>query len=806
MCKNSSDAEGIKQVRQFDLRQPSSAYPPPRGGRGFLAHRIQHDDSNVPPPLISYKRYHLDLNTISCSASQPHYIALGGAHLHCFLHDRRMLGRDLMVEHGNPGNASPASSLSSHENEMMCQATKCVRKFAPNGQKKMQRTDNGHITACKISDANPNELIASWSGDHIYSFDIIRSVESVGNASKGTYNHLNPSKRGNAKESVDRKRKRKHQNSSVSVDGARSGSKPKQTGSSENENRDLSIRVRYENGQSEDIVMEDHISSFPRSVVNEARESVLSESQKRSLRIAKSVVKIRTLMFSLDRHTRSSSVAIRIDHTAHITSFTSILGVAAACVPEIDEIISSWRYPMDPQREDVLLQQTLRSNRESSRRFIQAAGTLAKLLGGRLQTPSCDSSHILQLFQHITPTPYEDPNVSLLQVFSYEFLKAIVLWLDGGTNALLQGFKRPKTQRLDNPRFPVPDDAQLSGIDDYVIPYLLRLAQGISIPNVDVSRFEKDENRKIFETDSAAVIAFSHAIRIPLEDLSTAISPASPTLDERPLPVAQDRKTAFSFWGFKVGRGILMTAGQGINFQLVDIAFGGLGVAHNEDSGVQDDIDPNEMEDVVESISLIKRPSIEINGQPLTASSQDTESTARKEKGYENPTSAESTCQGINEAEESSSESEVVLMEDIHNELADQMGESYDDDEEDDDDEMYQDEREEGDDDDDEDGDEITAEERHLLFQSASDRGKLRESVEGDVVCSSHTRQYDGHCNIKTVKDANFFGLQDEYVVSGSDSGHLFIWDKKTSQIVNILESDSEVVNVVQGVSHENPI
>lgn len=38
-----------------------------------------------------------------------------------------------------------------------------------------------------------------------------------------------------------------------------------------------------------------------------------------------------------------------------------------------------------------------------------------------------------------------------------------------------------------------------------------------------------------------------------------------------------------------------------------------------------------------------------------------------------------------------------------------------------------------------------------------------------------------------------------QYVVSGSDGGHLFIWDKKTSELVNILEGDNEVVNVVQG-------
>ena len=142
------------EVRQWDLRQPSSAYP--RGPR-----MNEPSDSSIPPPLISYKRYQLDLNSISCSASQPHYIALGGAHLHAFLHDRRMAGRDKLHEAGK----------TSADDDLMGEATQCVRKFAPKGDQKMSRTDSGHITALKISDARPNEMIASWSANHIYSFD-----------------------------------------------------------------------------------------------------------------------------------------------------------------------------------------------------------------------------------------------------------------------------------------------------------------------------------------------------------------------------------------------------------------------------------------------------------------------------------------------------------------------------------------------------------------------------------------------------------------------------------------------------------
>lgn len=756
---------------------------------------MYHEDSSLPPPLISYKRYRLDLNTISCSASQPHYIALGGAHLHCFLHDRRMAGRDLLAERGIPGNVSPANSISPNDNELMGQATRCVRKFAPNGQKRMLRTDNGHITACKISDANPNEMIVSWSGDHIYSFDLIRSSDAADVAPKEILSRSGTSRK---MESTDRKRKRIKQHSSTSVDDARPNSKPRQISNSGNENGDLSIRIRYENGQSEDIAMGDHLPTISPQPAEEARDLLLSESQKRGLQIAKSIVSIRKLMFSLDAHTRTLPETTQYDHTSHSTIFTSVLGLASACLSMVDEMISNWKYPLDPLPEDVVLQRTLRSNRDSSRRFIQATGTLARLLGGKLQTCDRIQDHLLQMFQQIAPSPYEDPLFSQTQIFSYEFLKAIGLWLDGGAEALLQGFKRPKNQRLDSPRFPVPNEAEISGVDDYVIPYLLSLAQENYILNVDSSRFEKDESRKVFETETAAVIAFSHAIRIPLKDLSTAVVAAPDDSPESSLPKVQDKKTAINFWAFKVGRGLLMAAGKGFNYQFVEIAFGGLGTDSIDEGRLQDDIDVDETDDVVESISLMKEPAYKSTGDS-TAIDSLSQGNEKESEGLNGSNNSDGMSRdGTADVENLGSDAEVVLMEDLHNELADQMGDDYDEDDEDDDDDGYRDDQdEEGDDDD----DEITAEERQLLFQSASDRGKLRESVEKNVPCSSHSRQYKGHCNVKTVKDANFFGLEDEYVVSGSDSGHLFIWDKKTSQLVNILEGDNEVVNVVQGMS-----
>ncbi|KAK9244964.1 WD40-repeat-containing domain protein [Lipomyces tetrasporus] len=76
--------------------------------------------------------------------------------------------------------------------------------------------------------------------------------------------------------------------------------------------------------------------------------------------------------------------------------------------------------------------------------------------------------------------------------------------------------------------------------------------------------------------------------------------------------------------------------------------------------------------------------------------------------------------------------------------------------------------------------------------------GQGPSSAEGDVPFVAPLKVFRGHCNVQTVKDVNFFGADDEYIMSGSDSGHLFVWDKSTGRIVQILDADTEIVNVMQ--------
>lgn len=58
-------------------------------------------------------------------------------------------------------------------------------------------------------------------------------------------------------------------------------------------------------------------------------------------------------------------------------------------------------------------------------------------------------------------------------------------------------------------------------------------------------------------------------------------------------------------------------------------------------------------------------------------------------------------------------------------------------------------------------------------------------------------QRFTGHLNIETVKEVNFLGTHDEYVVSGSDDGNFFVWDSHTAELLGIWQGDGSVVNVV---------
>lgn len=712
------------EVRQWDLRQPSSAYPSPRSGRYGGG-----SDASVPPPLISYKRYQLDLNTISCSASQPHYIALGGAHLHAFLHDRRMIGRDRLHEAGKP--LQPSRSMSPEDEELMDQATKCVRKFAP--KERAKKMDSGHITACKISDARPNEMIVSWSGDHIYSFDL------TGADGEESSKSLERRKAKRNKDGADRKRKRQPNGSQTSLARtARPSSRPR-TREGDSDEPAAALRVRYANGQSEDIPLATE-KATPRN------KSHNQELQARHF--AEATETIRSSMFETNGDFANST-----------------LEQAWTILQDMTDAMGSWRYPMKPSPDVVIRQRKRRQDRESSRRFVQAAGTLARVMGATL--PS-GSSHGLS-FASIDARS-NDIQPKREAQFGYDFLKAILLWLDSGIGRLIEGFARPAdmlpTARAAS-RLPIPfSEASTEAIDEYLIPYLLRFANDQPIEDVE-RRFEVAENRQIFATEKAAVQAFAAAVKIPFEDLSSAVIWA----EGSDVIQAQDRHTALKYWASKVGRGVLLNAAKGVDYQLVHRAFRG---GESSVRPVADGVPPTP----AEPAGFVEQS--DEDEDDVSASYDDGVVGEDGERAPGTPTNGLNADVDNNENDKNDNDDED--MRDDPGSESEAEADSSEPDEED--------------------GVPNTGMPR-FMYASAYERRRMRSQVGQDVPSSTSVKRYRGHCNVRTVKDVNYFGLDDEYVVSGSDDGHFFIWDRKTSELVNVLEGDGETVNVIQGHPYE---
>ncbi|KAI2715200.1 hypothetical protein CBS147332_4854 [Penicillium roqueforti] len=732
-------------VRQWDLRLPSSAYPPPRGGQGFMAYRqgLEHDGSNVPPPLISYRPYGLDLNTISCSPSQPHYIALGGAHLYCFLHDRRMLGQK-----------TSASAASLNNDEEMSKATRCVRRFAPGGKHNL-KFDDGHITACKISDANPNEMVVSWSGDHIYSFDLIRSPDAR-EVQAGDKSTLKGKDRQARRSSRSRKRKKPTTPSSQESDGRHQSHRR----SAEPDN----FRIQYENGESEDVpfptLSDSVIDTDPEHLLEQARYSVLNDAQRLSMQIAKGLVELRKALFS-ESTVRDAAGSDEVGPESYSRCFSSALEIASTFLPQMGNVMRDWRYPVNPSQETVNFQQSLRRNRQSSWRFVQAAGTLAHALADQTQVLEESS------FQMIRPAPGEDGPIELAAQFGYEFLRAILLWLQGGRRRLLEGFQRHNAPRRLHCRFPIPDESGEDAIETILVPYIMELARDTPIVNVDASRFEHDSTRILFQTQRAAVTAFGNAIRLPLEDLGGSAARFDRSRASNPASQIRslDRASAKRFWILRVGRGILMGAGSEVNYRFVNNAFGGLHTTTNESNDLNEERDPvytdrNVEEERIQHIELIGAR----------------QNNPRPEISRGGATSSDNSDVNTDENDSDDSHAEDSTDDEDHDGWPMHLSSDEDSEGFDSDDNMPQ---------------------RYAI------RKARHENVERHAPCVPHMRSYRGHCNVKTVKDVNYFGLDDEYVVSGCDSGHIFIWDRKTSNLVNILEGDSEVVNVVQGHPYE---
>lgn len=511
-------------VRQFDLRQPSSFYARPSGRsssqRSYFGVTLTSLDSleeedNSNPPLISYRRHRIDLNTVSCSTSQPHYIALGGAHPHCFLHDRRMLGRDLGREHGG-GASSSESALSA--------ATRCVRRFASRPAKDGDYRGNPHITACKISDANPNDVVVSWSGGGIYLFDINRSPE--------------PNEKGLGREPWDP--------------------------------AERNARARRDRGRR-------HAGGEPRSKRRRAESSGDSETEtilpgSDMMKIAGLVVNLRKEIFGMN----SSNIPTGSDTVLgpeeldkeKKNSWDAGLGIAHVLSKRINRDIRNLdAKDMDflnenddvnsmEFRRDRSIRRTLARNRRRTRTFVKAAGCLARALGGSVKATGLGADFFL--------------NVGMDSTFRYRFLHIIITFIDGGPEAVEELIRDDQEDMQDE-----GDEVLETGDLEGFFRTLENEASNNTVRDVDT-------NEEIFGSEKGMVKAFKGAIELERDHVMTGVPNAEEETANRSIT---------RFWGERVGRALLMKEGEGIDFTLVDSAFGDVAEDDDDDDDEDDDDD-----------------------------------------------------------------------------------------------------------------------------------------------------------------------------------------------------------------------
>lgn len=84
------------------------------------------------------------------------------------------------------------------------------------------------------------------------------------------------------------------------------------------------------------------------------------------------------------------------------------------------------------------------------------------------------------------------------------------------------------------------------------------------------------------------------------------------------------------------------------------------------------------------------------------------------------------------------------------------------------------------------------------LYQNNMGLGPSPPSLPPDTKQREEPQVYTGHRNSRTVKGVSFFGPHDEYVASGSDCGHVFIWRKWGGKLVRMMAGDRHVVNQVE--------
>ncbi|XP_073708085.1 DDB1- and CUL4-associated factor 6-like [Garra rufa] len=88
------------------------------------------------------------------------------------------------------------------------------------------------------------------------------------------------------------------------------------------------------------------------------------------------------------------------------------------------------------------------------------------------------------------------------------------------------------------------------------------------------------------------------------------------------------------------------------------------------------------------------------------------------------------------------------------------------------------------------------------IFRRRKERKEMAEAEALNIGRPVAKMTYEGHRNSRTMtKEACFWG--NNFVLSGSDCGHIFIWDRHTGKHVMLMEADNHVINCLQPHPYE---
>ncbi|XP_064826393.1 DDB1- and CUL4-associated factor 6-like isoform X1 [Oncorhynchus masou masou] len=88
------------------------------------------------------------------------------------------------------------------------------------------------------------------------------------------------------------------------------------------------------------------------------------------------------------------------------------------------------------------------------------------------------------------------------------------------------------------------------------------------------------------------------------------------------------------------------------------------------------------------------------------------------------------------------------------------------------------------------------------IFRRRKEKKELADCETRRIGKPSVEKVYKGHRNSRTMTNqCCFWG--DQFVLSGSDCGHIFIWDRETGEHLMLLEADQHVINCLQPHPYE---